>query len=203
MESVDAVSTPVRLAHGALALLKAGCHLGMMSWSWCGVMLHRPAVQVLSVNGFVNRKAVYLNVSLRCRIHSQVLHWWQDERRERVALSSDLMRLGNLLQTSELLLETLQLAADGDDVAAAASSGERVAHGADLLAVGPGVDELVLAVLQRVHDWLEGVLHFGGGLVVFLEDDVTVDCRRGEHEENGYEELHGGVVSGVWIRLCG
>jgi hypothetical protein len=108
-------------------------------------------------------------------------------------------RMGDLLQTSELLLETLQFAADGNDVAAAAAPGEGVADGTDLFPVGSLVDELVLPVLQGVHDGLELVLNVGRGLLVVLEDDVAVHGRS-QNEDHADEQLHGrSLGQTLWV----
>jgi hypothetical protein len=143
------------------------------------------------------------------RVNLQVLRWWQDDivcwDHCREAVWGCWMWIGDLLQTSELLLEALQLAADGYDVAAAAAPGERVADGADLLAVWAGVDELVLPVLQGVHDRLEGMLNGRRGRLVVLEYDVSVHGDSGQNEERGDEELHGRAMGrSLWVSftLC-
>jgi hypothetical protein len=56
------------------------------------------------------------------------------------------------------------------------------------------VDELVLAVLQGVHDRLERVLEGRRRRLVVLEDDVSVHGSGGQNEEHGDEELHGWVM---------
>jgi len=73
-----------------------------------------------------------------------------------------LMWVGDLVETNELLLEMLQLAADGYNLAASAAALEWRADGASVLAVGALEDELVLAVVEGVERGTESLLHVGG-----------------------------------------
>jgi len=72
------------------------------------------------------------------------------------------MWIGDLVETNELLLETLQLTADGNNLATAAAALEGRADCARVLAVSALEDELVLAVVEGVDCGIESLLHIGG-----------------------------------------
>jgi len=95
------------------------------------------------------------------------------------------MGLGDLVEASELLLEALQLAANGDDLAAAAAALVGRTDGAGVLAVRGVVDELVLAVLEAVDGGMESLLYLGGRGA--WRENVGVSHRRGRDEQGSYE----------------
>lgn len=72
-----------------------------------------------------------------------------------------LVWLSNSLQTKKLLLETLELAADGNHISAAAAL-EWLADHALFLAAITLVDQLVLSIGQTVDCWVEQSLYVSG-----------------------------------------
>jgi hypothetical protein len=105
--------------------------------------------------------------------------------------------VGDALEAEQLLLETLQLTADGYDVGAAAAL-EWLADYALFTTLGVE-DKLVLTLWQAVYDWVEKVLYISGRHLFLLEDDISVCSGSGDHHEKGDQEFG----SHFFLCLCG